>query len=91
MARATIGPPDALAVVPLVPCCVMVTVPASQLISPVTDRMPAILGGDDWSVWLEEESAEMDEVKSALRTVEGVNEEKGGAPLKPDNAQGDLL
>jgi putative SOS response-associated peptidase YedK len=54
-------------------CCVMVTVPASKLIEPVTDRMPAILEDDDWSIWLGEESAEPDEVKSVLRTMEGVN------------------
>jgi putative SOS response-associated peptidase YedK len=29
--------------------CVMVTVPASKLVSEITDRMPAILEAQDWS------------------------------------------
>jgi putative SOS response-associated peptidase YedK len=68
--------------------CVMATVPASALIAPVTDRMPAILADDDWSIWLGEESAELDEVKSVLKTVEGVNwemarEKKAPKPARP--------
>jgi len=50
----------------------MVTTPASKLIDPITDRMPVILEDDDWSIWLGEESAELDEVKSTLRTMENV-------------------
>jgi putative SOS response-associated peptidase YedK len=64
-------------------CCVMVTAPASKLIEPITDRMPAILEDDDWSIWLGEESAELDEVKSVLRTMENVNWKMEREPKKP--------
>ena len=53
--------------------CVMVTVPASGLISPITDRMPAILEDADWSTWLGEIPASPDAVKAVLKTMEGVN------------------
>ncbi|HEY1961100.1 MAG TPA: SOS response-associated peptidase family protein, partial [Rhizomicrobium sp.] len=33
-------------------CGVMVTVPASALVAPVSDRMPAILDDPDWALWL---------------------------------------
>lgn len=53
--------------------CVMVTVPANQLIASLpTDRMPAILDSADWSKWIGEESATVDELKGMLKTVEGV-------------------
>jgi len=70
-----------------VPCCIMATVPASKLIEPITDRMPAILEDDDWSVWLGEESAELDEVKSVLRTMENVNWKMDREPKKPKAAK----
>jgi putative SOS response-associated peptidase YedK len=69
------------------PCCIMATVPASKLIEPVTDRMPAILEDDDWSVWLGEESAELDEVKATLRTMEGVNWKMAREPKQPKKAR----
>lgn len=53
--------------------CVMVTAPASKLIEPITDRMPAILADEEWSKWLGETPAGHDEVKALLKTVEGVN------------------
>lgn len=53
--------------------CVMVTVPASQLIAPITDRMPAILEDADWTTWLGETDATPEQVKATLRTMEGVN------------------
>src|ERR1700761_6544393 len=37
--------------------CVMATVPASKLIAPITDRMPAILEDADWATWLGETPA----------------------------------
>lgn len=53
--------------------CVMATVPASKLIQPITDRMPAILEDGDWSKWLGEEPASPADVKAVLRTMEGVD------------------
>ncbi len=53
--------------------CVMVTVPASQLIRPITDRMPAILEDSSWATWLNEVPASPDEAKAVLKTMEGVN------------------
>ena len=52
--------------------CVQVTVPASQLISAITDRMPAFLAYDEWPKWLGEVPAPPAELKDMLRTVEGV-------------------
>ena len=53
--------------------CVMVTVPANALIATLpTDRMPAFLAPEDWAVWLGEEDVSLDQVKSCLKTVEGV-------------------
>ncbi len=54
--------------------CVMVTVPANKLIATLpTDRMPAILDPADWSKWIGEEPASVDELKAMLKTVEGVH------------------
>jgi putative SOS response-associated peptidase YedK len=53
--------------------CVMVTVAANTLIATLpTDRMPAVLADEDWSKWLGEEPASLDDVKACLKTVEGV-------------------
>lgn len=53
--------------------CVMVTVPANQLIATLpTDRMPAVLADPDWAKWLGEEPASLTDVKACLKTVEGV-------------------
>jgi putative SOS response-associated peptidase YedK len=53
--------------------CVLVTVPANQLIATLpTDRMPAFLADEDLEAWLGEKPASLDEVKACLKTVEGV-------------------
>ena len=51
-------------------CFVMATVPPNILIGTITDRMPAIMPGDDWSAWLGETAASPAEIKALLRTVE---------------------
>lgn len=50
---------------------VMVTTPPNPLIARVADRMPAILRGDDWPLWLGETDAPSGEVKSILQTRTG--------------------
>lgn len=52
--------------------CVMATVPPNKLIAEITDRMPAILEPEDWAKWLGEESASPAEVRTVLKTMEGV-------------------
>ena len=53
--------------------CVMVTVPANQLLMKLpTDRMPAVLAPEDWAIWLGEEPASHDRIKACLKTTEGV-------------------
>lgn len=58
--------------------CVMVTVPANDLIRTLTtehaesDRMPAFLAKDDWATWLGEADASPDAAKACLKTVEGL-------------------
>jgi putative SOS response-associated peptidase YedK len=53
--------------------CVLVTVPANQLIAGLpTDRMPAFLAPQDWDIWLGEKPATVDEIKACLKTMEGV-------------------
>jgi putative SOS response-associated peptidase YedK len=68
--------------------CVQITVPANQLISTITDRMPAFLHADDWAKWLGEEPASATELKAMLRTVEGVrwtmNKEEKAAQAKKE-------
>lgn len=66
--------------------CVMVTVPASRLISPITDRMPAILEDADWPTWLGENPASPDAIKAVLNTMEGVNWKMETEPKKPKGA-----
>jgi putative SOS response-associated peptidase YedK len=62
--------PEAAAIMP---ACVMVTVPANQLIAQLpTDRMPAVLAYENWAAWLGEEPADHDRVKACLKTEEGV-------------------
>jgi len=52
--------------------CVMATVPANALIAGLpTDRMPAILEPEDWTIWLGEEVADPARVKACLKTTEG--------------------
>lgn len=74
--------------------CVMVTVPANELIrrtvkSVETDpRVPAILEDDAWSTWLGEDNASFGTAKAALKTMEGVNwraapESRKRRPRKP--------
>ncbi len=58
--------------VPLLACC-LCTVPANKLIATLpTDRMPAFISVDDWTVWLGEQPASTTEIKACLKTVEGV-------------------
>jgi putative SOS response-associated peptidase YedK len=64
--------------------CVMVTAPASNLIAPITDRMPAILEDADWATWLGETAAPPAEAKATLRTMEGVNWKMAKEP-KPES------
>jgi len=49
---------------------IQVTTPANALISRVTDRMPAIVTRDQWSIWLGETAAPLDEVKALLKTYD---------------------
>ena len=49
---------------------IQVTTPANALISPITDRMPAILPRETWGLWLGEAGASLDQVKSVLTTFE---------------------
>lgn len=52
------------------PCFIQLTIPANQLISKVTDRMPAILEEKDWPVWLGEVDASLADIKALLRTFD---------------------
>ncbi|MES2436187.1 MAG: hypothetical protein V4586_20425 [Pseudomonadota bacterium] len=50
---------------------VQVTVPANQLISAITDRMPLLLeGDDDIALWLGEGRAPIEEIMALIRTRE---------------------
>jgi len=71
------------------PACVMVTVPANDLIrreimADDTDpRMPAILADDAWPTWLGETDAPYAEAKALLKTMEGVNWRTAPEPKAP--------
>lgn len=49
---------------------IQVTTPANDLISRITDRMPAILPRETWPAWLGETEASLSDVKALLRTFE---------------------
>jgi putative SOS response-associated peptidase YedK len=77
---------------------IQVTVPANQLVSKITDRMPAILRQEDWAVWLGERDAKLSEVKALLRTFDDegnweMGEQNAAKPAKapPPKAQMDLF
>ena len=65
----------------------MVTVPANPLIAIITDRMPAIVAPDDWSLWLGEEDATVETLKAVLKPFDGDwdmrPQEKSKPPPKP--------
>ena len=58
--------------------CVMVTVPASELIRRRAKarekypRMPAILEDDAWSTWLGEDNVPPEEARAVLKSMEKV-------------------
>ncbi len=68
--------------------CVMVTVPANELIrrsiksADADPRMPAILEDDVWEAWLGEDGASPAEAKALLKTMEGVNWTAAPEPKK---------
>lgn len=69
--------------------CVMVTVPASEVIRRTfmanqdDPRVPAILDEVDWVKWLGEAPATLDEVKATLKTAEGVTWKMAPEPKAP--------
>jgi putative SOS response-associated peptidase YedK len=69
--------------------CVMVTVPANQLIRRTVKaqeddpRMPAILEDDAWSNWLGEGDTTPTAAKSVLKTMQGVNWQVAPESRKP--------
>lgn len=71
----------------------MVTVSANKLISTITDRMPAVIPYEDWSKWLGEEPASVEELKALLKPFEGewdmeaAPRAKKPAPKKPNPQQ----
>jgi putative SOS response-associated peptidase YedK len=77
---------------------IQVTVPANELISKITDRMPAILYPDDWATWLGETSVSLTDVKAVLRTFEDegnwtmTEQEASRKPMPPkSNPQASLF
>jgi len=51
---------------PWVRSCAIMTTEANEPIAPIHDRMPAILGPDAIPIWLGEEKASAEELKSRL-------------------------
>jgi putative SOS response-associated peptidase YedK len=73
----------------------MVTVPANAPIATITDRMPAIIAAPDWSRWLGEEPASVEELKSMLQPFDGdwdmQPQAKAKPPPKPKTPQSELF
>jgi len=72
----------------------MVTVAANAVIGTITDRMPALLADDDWTKWLGEAPASVDELKAMLQPSDLEMEmAKAGKPAPPPkpNRQLDLF
>jgi putative SOS response-associated peptidase YedK len=47
--------------------CTIITTDASEMMAPIHDRMPVILGSEDWQKWLGEEPANDNELKAMLK------------------------
>lgn len=75
----------------------MVTTPPSEIISTITDRMPALLEDSDWAKWLGEEPATVEELKAMLRVssrdLDMERASKPSPPPKPmrDTGQAELF
>jgi putative SOS response-associated peptidase YedK len=71
----------------------MITTPPNELISTITDRMPAVLPESDWPKWLGEKPATAEELKAILRSSDrDLDMHKAGKsspPPKPPNAKKD--
>ena len=75
----------------------MVTTPPCEIISTITDRMPALLEDSDWAKWLGEEPATVEELKAMLRVssrdLDMMRANKPPVPPKParDTGQAELF
>ena len=47
--------------------CTIITTDANGLMAPIHDRMPVILGPEDWEKWLGEEPANDNDLKAMLK------------------------
>jgi putative SOS response-associated peptidase YedK len=47
----------------------MITCDANELMRPIHDRMPVIIGDENTSLWLGEETATVDQLRAMLRSV----------------------
>jgi putative SOS response-associated peptidase YedK len=47
--------------------CTIITTGSNALLAPVHDRMPVVLGTDDFAAWLGEEKASGNELKAMLK------------------------
>lgn len=57
---------------------------AGEIISTITDRMPAELLESNWPKWLGEEPASLEELKARLRTsTRDLDTQKAGKPPPP--------
>lgn len=76
---------------------VQVTTPANQLITPLTDRMPAILPRASWPLWLGETDATAAQIKGILTTFEDEGrweiapQTRAPAKTRPPHSQSDLF
>ena len=62
----------------------MVTTPPCEIISTITDRMPALLEDSDWPKWLGEEPASVEELKAMLRvSPRDLDMARAGKPASP--------
>jgi putative SOS response-associated peptidase YedK len=75
----------------------MVTTTPCEIISTITDRMPALLKDSDWPKWLGEEPASVEELKAMLRVsprdLDMTRASKPPSPPKParDTGQAELF
>ncbi|MBS0469535.1 MAG: SOS response-associated peptidase [Proteobacteria bacterium] len=69
----------------------MVTVPPNALIATITDRMPALVDDADWPIWLGEVPADVDTIKSVLKTSTIDMDMEKQQKKPPPPRQGDLF
>ncbi|QIG46989.1 SOS response-associated peptidase [Nordella sp. HKS 07] len=70
--------------------CTVITTEANELMAPIHDRMPVVLGEEDWARWLGEEPANDNELKALLKPFASARMAAWPVDKKVGNVKNDL-